>query len=99
MGTFLSNLSQITHTKRLSRVLNVPADIVKTGLTSLQASTWYYVYLYENAQAEAAVEVSDIAPSATYKGMARNMIGDNSRRYLGVVLTDAAGSIRPFKSE
>jgi Pectate lyase superfamily protein len=82
----------------LNRVLNVPADIVKTGLTTLAANTHHYVYLYDDAGTP-DIDISTVAPGPTYKGLARKKGGDNSRRYLGAVLTDNAGYIRPFKSE
>lgn len=42
------------------------------------------------------VEVVTTAPSSPYSGMARAKTGDNSRRYLGSVLTDSGGGVFCF---
>jgi hypothetical protein len=62
---------------------------------SLAASTFYHVYLYNNA-GTAAIEAVTTAPDAAYFGTARAKTGDTSRRYIGSVLTDASGNIFPF---
>lgn len=79
----------------LNKCLPVPAAIAKTGL-SLTASTWYHVYLWLNAGVP-DIEIVTTAPAAAYSGTARAKTGDTSRRYVGSVLTDGAGSIASFK--
>jgi hypothetical protein len=61
----------------------------------LSASTWYHVYLYDNAGAP-DVEIVATAPAAPYNGTARAKTGDTSRRYVGSVLTDASAAICKF---
>lgn len=74
----------------LGRVLNVPSTLTGPAM-SFAASTWYYVYLYDNAGSP-ALEISTTAPAAPYKGDARTKTGDTSRRYLGAIKTNAAGT-------
>jgi hypothetical protein len=62
---------------------------------SLAASTFYHVYLYNNA-GTTAIEAVTTAPAAPYFGTARAKTGDTGRRYLGSILTDASGNIYPF---
>jgi hypothetical protein len=63
---------------------------------SLAASTFYHVYLYNNA-GTAAIEAVTTAPAAAYFGTARAKTGDTSRRYIGSILTDSSGNIFNFK--
>lgn len=72
------------------------ATISLTGLTTT-ATTWYYLYLYDNAGTP-AVEVSTTAPAAPYMGTARSKSADTSRRFLGVLKTaGAADTIIKFQ--
>lgn len=74
----------------LGRVYNVPSTI--TGPTqTLTASSWHYVYLYDNAGTP-AIEISTVAPAAPYKGTARNKTSDTSRRLIGAVITGAGAT-------
>lgn len=93
-GTALTVTSGSAYIPGASAVLSSPADIAKTGL-SLSASTWYHVYLYDNAGAP-DVEIVTTAPAAPYNGTARAKTGDTSRRYVGSVLTDASAAICKF---
>lgn len=79
----------------LSRVVEVAADITKSGL-SLAASTMHHVYLFLNAGAP-DIEVVTTAPATPYIGTARAKTGDTSRRYLGSVLTVAGGALAKFE--
>lgn len=69
------------------------ANIDKTGL-SLSSSSWYHVYLYDNA-GTAAVEVVTTAP-AVFFGTCYQKTGDPSRRYLGSIRTDGSGNVYRF---
>jgi len=77
--------------------LDAPNAIPLTGLV-LTASTWYHLYLYNNAGTP-AVECVTTAPAAPYSGTARAKTGDTSRRYVGSVLTDGTGNIYNFISQ
>ncbi len=70
------------------------AVIAKAGL-ALAATTWYYVYLFDNA-GTADVEVSTTAPAAAYSGTARSKTGDTSRRFIGCFVTDSGSLILRF---
>ncbi|MGA0588103.1 hypothetical protein ACO2Q2_13380 [Dyella sp. KRB-257] len=61
----------------------------------MTASTFYHVYLYNNAGV-AAIECVTTAPASPYYGTARTKTGDTSRRYIGSVLTDASANIYNF---
>lgn len=78
----------------LGRVLDVPGAITRSSLF-LTASTWHYVYLYSDAGTP-AIETSTVAPAA-YKGTARQKAWDESRRYLGAILTDSEGNLCAFE--
>lgn len=77
----------------LSRTCQVNAALTLSSL-SLSASTWYHVYLYENAGTP-TIECVTTAPVA-YQGTASQKTGDNTRRYLGSVRTDASGNVLSF---
>lgn len=93
-GTSLRVTGGAAYVPGLNGILGVESPISKSGL-SLSANTWYHVYLYRNSGA-ADIEVSTAAPGAPYSGAARTKSGDNSRRYIGSVRTDGAGSIFNF---
>ncbi|MGN2244947.1 hypothetical protein ACFWZU_15740 [Frateuria sp. GZRR33] len=93
-GTAVTVRACAFYVPSLGKVLRSGTDIAKTGL-SLSASTMYYLYGYSNA-GTADVELSTTAPAIPYSGSARCKIGDNSRRFLGAVLTDSGGSITSF---
>lgn len=92
-GTALTVKSGAAYIPGLSKVLRSTSDIAKTGL-SLTASTWYHVYLYNNAGTP-DVELVTTAPAAPYNGTARSKMGDTSRRYIGSALTDPSSNIYP----
>lgn len=77
----------------LGAYLQSNAAIALSGLT-LTASTWYHLYLYSNAGTP-AVECVTTAP-VLYQGGASQKTGDNSRRYVGSIRTDASGNIIRF---
>lgn len=74
-------------------------EVVNSNLTlsslSLSASTFYHVYLFDNAGTP-TIECVTAAPATPYQGTARAKTGDTTRRYLGSVLTDASGNIFNF---
>jgi len=74
----------------LGRVIENTVNLT-TPAASLAANTFYYIYAYQNAGAF-AVELSTTSPSA-YTPINYTKTGDNSRRLIGYVLTDSAGSI------
>lgn len=92
--TALTVTSGAAYIPGLGRVLRVPSDIAKAGLT-LSASTWYHVYLFLNG-ATPDIEIVTTAPTAPYNGTARAKTGDTSRRYVGSVISKNDGSIFPF---
>lgn len=75
-------------------ILEAPAAIILTGLVTT-ANTWYYFYLYNNAGTP-AIEMSTVAPDATYFGTARAKTGDTSRRFIFTARTGAANVITQF---
>lgn len=93
-GTSLRVTSGMAYIESLGYAIDVPAAITKSSL-SLTVSTWYHVYLFDNAGTP-DIEIVTTAPAAAYSGTARSKAGDSSRRWLGRLRTDSAGSIRPF---
>lgn len=77
-------------------VVGQGSTITKSGLT-LSASTNYHVYVFQVGSGLDA-EVVTTAPSAPYVGTARAKSGDNSRRYVGSVLTDGSGAVVQFSA-
>lgn len=94
-GTALTLSSGAAYIEGSSEVLRVSSDIAKTGL-SMSASTWYHVYLYENAGTP-DIEIVTTAPSSPYNGTARSKTGDTSRRYVGSVRVDSTGNIHKIR--
>jgi hypothetical protein len=90
----LSVTSGSAYIPSLSRASTSSSALTLSSL-SLTASTWYHVYLFENAGTP-AIECVTTAPSAPYSGTARTKTSDNSRRYIGSVLTDGSGGLRQF---
>lgn len=78
----------------LGRIIQLPSRTVKSGV-AIGASAWGHVYLYLNG-ASADIEVSTTAPDSPYSGMSRSKTGDQSRRYLGSIRSDASGNIYNF---
>ena len=93
-GTALTVTSGAAYIEGSSKVLRASAAIAKAGL-SLAASTWYHIYLYDNAGTP-DVELSTTAPASPYRGTARSKTGDTSRRYVGSVLSDGSGHFYQF---
>ena len=81
----------------LGYAVAVNSAITKSSL-SLAANTWFHVYLYLNAGTP-DIEIVTTAPAAAYSGSARSKTGDNTRRYLGSVRTDASGNLYAFSME
>jgi len=73
---------------------NIPSTLTLSSL-SLSASTFYHVYLYDNA-GTAAIECVSTAPASPYIGTARSKTGDITRRYIGSVRTTTGGAILNF---
>ena len=78
----------------LGYYLDAPNAIALTGLV-LAASTFYHLYLYNNAGTP-AIECVTTAPAAPYSGTARAKTGDTSRRYVGSIVTDGSSNIVMF---
>ena len=93
-ATSITVTSGSAYIPSLANVLAASSAMTLSGL-SLTASTWYHVYLYNNAGTP-AIECVTTAP-VLYNGTAYQKTGDNSRRYMGSVLTDAGGNIYRFK--
>lgn len=72
----------------------VSSTLTLSGL-SLSASTFYHVYLFDNAGTP-TIECVTTAPAAPYQGTARTKTGDTTRRYMGSVLTDASNNVVQF---
>ena len=92
-GTAVTVSSGAAYIPALGNVLQVHSAIALTGL-SLAASTWYHLFLYSNAGTP-AVECVTTAP-VLYNGTAYQKTSDNTRRYIGSVLTDASGAVYNF---
>lgn len=73
---------------------SVNAPLTLSGL-SLAASTFYHVYMFDNAGVP-TIECVITAPAAPYQGTARAKTGDTTRRYIGSILTDASGNVQNF---
>lgn len=95
-GTAVTVSSGAAYIPALGNVLQSSAAIALSGLT-LSASTWYHLYLYSNAGTP-AVECVTTAP-VLYHGTSYQKTGDNTRRYIGSVKTDASGNIFSFYHE
>lgn len=93
-GTALTVSSGAAYIEGAGTVLRATSAIAKTSL-SLTASTWYHVYLYDNAGTP-DVEIGTTAPAEPYNGTARSKTGDASRRYVGSVRTDASSQMMCF---
>lgn len=94
-GTALTVTSGSAYIEGSGAVLESPADIAKAGL-SLTASTWYHVYLFDNAGTP-DVEIVTAAPAAPYNGSARSKEDDPMRRYIGSVRASSSGDIYRFR--
>lgn len=77
-----------------ARSLLSSSTLTLSGLT-LSATTWYYLYLYDNAGTP-AIELVTTAPSAPYTGTARTKTGDTSRRFICALRAQAANTLRNF---
>ena len=93
-ATSISVTSGTAYIPSLGNVLVSNATLTLSGL-SLTASTWYHVYLYSNAGTP-AIECVTTAP-VLYYGTSYQKTGDNTRRYVGSVLTDSSSNIWNFK--
>lgn len=79
------------------KVISTSTAITPPSSTTLSASTHYYVYGYNNGGVLALDPLSTIAPDPPYSGTARTKAGDNTRRYLGQVLTNTTPAIISFR--
>src|SRR6185437_13128559 len=95
-GTSITVTSGNAYIPSLANVLAAPNAMTLSGL-SLTASTWYHVYLYSNSGTP-AIECVTTVP-VLYNGTAYQKTGDNSRRYVGSVRTNASASIQPFQMD
>jgi len=95
-GTSITVTSGNAYIPSLANVLACPNAMTLSGL-SLTASTWYHIYLYSNAGTP-AIECVTTVP-VLYNGTAYQKTGDNSRRYVGSVRTNASASIQPFQMD
>ena len=66
--------------------VTLAADTTISSLATV-ASTWYYVYL----KSDGTLEVSSTA-TTIYAGYARQKSGDNTRRFLGTIRSNSAGT-------
>lgn len=96
-GTALTVSSGAAYIEGSSKVLRATSAIAKTGL-SLSASTWYHVYLYDNAGTP-DIEIVTTAPDSPYYGTARSKTGDASRRYIGSIVSTNAGLVTSFSQQ
>jgi hypothetical protein len=94
-GTALTVTSGSAYIPGIPGILYASSNIAKTGL-SLSASTWYHVYLYDNAGTP-DIEIVTTAPAAPYIGTARSKTGDSSRRYVGSIITTPGGAVFAFR--
>ena len=93
------------HIEGLNSVVDLAALTSLTGLITLTASAYSHVYVYApDVTTTPTIVCSSVTPAAPYAGTARSASGTiasnaaNLHRWLGVVLTDAAGTpkIRRF---
>lgn len=89
-GTNITCDSGAAWVPSLNRILDIPSTLTGPSMT-WAASTFYYAYVYDNAGTP-ALEFSTTAPAAAYKGTARTKTGDTSRRYVGALKSNAAGT-------
>jgi hypothetical protein len=78
----------------LSAALKVPTALT-VNLSGLTASTIYHIYLF-SASGTPALEISATAP-VIYSEPAFQKTGDNSRRYIGSILSSSATDCLPFR--
>jgi hypothetical protein len=77
-------------------VQNAPSTLA-INTSGLVANTWYHVYLYE-AAGSPSVELAATAPVG-YSGFAKTKTGDNTRRYLGSVWSNASSQLTKFYAD
>lgn len=82
------------HIESNGEILYSDSTVTVSGL-SLSASTKYYIYIYNDASGP-TVLVSSVAPASPYSGTASSKSADSAKRYIGYLLTDPSGNIRPF---
>jgi len=76
-----------------SSILQLTNPLTLSGMVT-SASTLYHIYLYSNGGTP-SIEFSTAVP-LSYSGGGYTKTGDNTRRYLGSIVTIAANSIVPF---
>lgn len=75
------------------KVITVSSSGLTATIGTTTASTWYHIYLYDNA-GTTAVEISTTDPVA-YAYPAHQKTGDASRRYLGSFRTTSGNLVLP----
>jgi hypothetical protein len=93
-GTSITVTSGTCYIPSVGANVNFLTSITKAGLV-LTPSVFYHLYGYLNSGVP-DIEIVTTAPSSPYNGTARTKTGDTTRRYLGSILTDAAGNINSF---
>lgn len=79
-----------------NKIVELTATETLDQLTGVNAM--YYAYLYE-ANGVGRIELSTTEPSEPYFGSARTMLGDDTRRYLGMLRNDPDGDVISFEDE
>lgn len=93
-STSISVSAGAAYMPNTGEVLRLASVLTISGL-SLTASTWHYLYLYENAGTP-AIELVTTAPSTVYSGTSRTKSGDASRRFICALRTGAAALLGFF---
>ncbi|MBB3239131.1 hypothetical protein FHW68_000603 [Pseudomonas sp. Tn43] len=78
------------------KVLRLPSAVTLTGIGSLTADIFYYVYLYDNVGIP-SIEISAVVPAAPYSGTSRSKTGDTSRRFVCALRSGSGGTLYGFQ--
>jgi hypothetical protein len=96
-GTSITISTGKAYIESLGRTISIDSASTLSGL-SLSASTWYDVYIYDNA-GTTTCEINTTAPTATpFYGTAKSKTSDASRRFLGALKTNASSNLYEFLS-
>lgn len=93
-STSISVSAGAAYMPNAGKVLRLDSVLTISGL-SLTASTWHYLYLYDNSGTP-AIELVATATAAAYSGTARSKFGDDSRRFLCALRTNGSGGLWRF---
>lgn len=88
-GTQLQVTSGSAYIQSADRAVELSSSV--TISPSLEANTWYHVYITDTSTVEAVTTLPVL-----YYGTARAKTGDTSRRYIGSFRTDVSGAIIKF---